>query len=128
MRPGNVLPLSDTSGPTHSGSALLFPGITPMARRANPLTRSTVYRVYRLSESARKALDARKGVTIREHIEVAVRDRLPVLVSGLLELGVCAPGETCLVRLPVSDAVLAKLAKASEITGISAASLLRSVL
>ena len=94
----------------------------PAKHRDNPMTASTVLRVYRLSKSLRAQMNqvrTARAETIREFIETAVGNELPKITKGLDELGISPMGgDGKPTRLPLSDAILDQLRAAAETTGL----------
>jgi hypothetical protein len=99
----------------------------PAEHRENEVTRTTVHRVYRLGEGLRRALSARRkelGMTLRAFLADAVESELPALVEVLRAALPTPEGETRPARLPLTDALLGLLRRASGDTGVPAAKLL----
>ena len=103
-----------------------------MARRPNPVTASTTFRVYRVSKSLRTRMDETRTTrkqTLREFIETAVESELPKIIKGLGEAGIePMDGDAKPARWPMTDAVLSELRAASEQVGIPGTTLLTTCL
>jgi hypothetical protein len=88
-----------------------------------------VYRVYRVPDSVREAINSRAaGQTIRQFIAEVVEHRLPPLVATLAGAGLLKPEMTRPARLPMTRQLLQSLASASEQTGVPASRLLLAIL
>ena len=100
----------------------------PAKHRPNPKTQATIYRVYRVPESLRKAMREKRAQwkqTVQEFIQTAVAGELPRLVESLgkLYIGPADP-EARPAKLPLDERLLASLKKASIDTGLPQSQLL----
>ncbi len=90
------------------------------------------YRVYRIDESVRKAVAAKRksaNVPTKAVLDAAVTDALPKIVKALNAVGLSmAKGKTRPVRWPVDEELLGALKVASAQTGIPACRLLVATL
>ena len=102
----------------------------PAKHRPDPKTRETIYRVYRMPEPLRKAMNqrrAQRGQTVQEFIQTAVADELSRLVGTLSSLGIKPPGvDARAAKLPLDNRLLGELKAASETTGVPQSQLLLS--
>lgn len=96
------------------------------AKRANPQTIKTIYRVYKIGESTRNCLKVGREsaeTTNQKYLEMTVAAELPKLVDKLTNLfamsGVRRPA-----RLPLSRSLIDTLNQASGTVGIPATKLL----
>jgi hypothetical protein len=101
----------------------------PSRQPDSPTTNGNVYRVYRVPDSVREAINSRAaGQTIRQFIAEVVEHRLPPLVATLAGAGLLKPEKTRPARLPMTRRLLQSLAAASEQTGVPASRLLLAIL
>ncbi len=87
----------------------------------------TIYRVYRLPKPTKKTVKEgriEKDITLHDYLGEAIDKQLPKLVEGLKALGIVAPKQLGPSRLPMSDALLKQLRKASNETGLPTTTLL----
>ena len=100
----------------------------PAKHRPNPKTQETIFRVYRISASLRKAMRqarSKRNQTVQEFVHAAITDELARLVEGLGKLHVePADPEARPAKLPLNESVLGKLAEARAETGLPQSQLL----
>jgi hypothetical protein len=92
--------------------------------RKNEVTRTTIHRVCRIGEEFRQAVSARRRalkLTVRAYLVEAIEGELPGLVEAL-RAHLPSPQEGARpARLPMTEAVLDALGKASQDVGVPAA-------
>jgi hypothetical protein len=103
----------------------------PAKPRNNDITRTTVHRVYRLSEELRRNVTIRRhalGLSMRAFLAEAVAGELPSLVEALRAHLPAADRDARPARLPMTEALLDALRLASQEVGVPAARLLLACL
>ena len=104
----------------------------PAKHRPNPKTQATCFRVYRIPEPLRKAMNQKRkkwGQTVYQFIGSAVTHELPRLIEGLNALGIMPTDPDARpAKLPLDEQVLMNLKKANEETGVPQTTLLLGAL
>ena len=103
----------------------------PARHRANERTQEITYRVYRISESLRKQMKAKRerfNATTFDVIQEAIDKDLPKIVTTLKKLGFGFTGKKRPARFPMNDSGLAALKVAAKQTGIDQSKLLLAAL
>lgn len=99
--------------------------------RKNEVTRNIIHRVYRIGDELRQAVSERRralGLTVRAFLAEAIEGELPSLVEALRAHLPLSEDGARPARLPLTEALLDALRKASQDVGVPAARLLMTCL